>query len=788
MAATNYTVKYGQNLFDLVLQLYGDTSGIGDFLTQNPGLDFGYSPNIGDVVVYEPNNAINSTIVDHFKENGIVVSNGVGNVYFKTTNEPIKMVMYSDAENLSFSFTVSGFGDMYIDWGDNSGLEQITLSETQKNVTHSVDLFLPEDVSSRKIRIYGDFSFDFLDISKSSISDVYVVDSFNIGEFIISDNNKLTNIGAANIIQDIVTLESSNIKIESLTPMISQESLRGLWINDGNINQDVLDDYFIGLVKNYQSRPSCHVRMWGNSSPSGLYQRPEVLYDPQSGLEAIWVLENERGWKIEEIISPPLEQMIVRRFQERESNVIVDSINNSHALLKLPVSSFTSDDHSYIKLIINAASVNRISFKIIVESNPASEQTIIGAKDNVNDTNFKISIKDTGHVEFYHGSNSFRTDFSIADGNTHTISIDNEDLGGMRCYIDDTELSQLPAVTGFIYSLIYAGAYVDSDGVISEYVDCLLWDIDIDNGRHFIPLPHLGWDTIIGRKYEIYSIGANFIGTSDGQLVGSDHMQKYGAVSRSTNLSESGYAEKIGDGSLNEFWSEDIVSGSVKLAEKTLNVSFLAKINQEAYDNSVSVRVSIESYDSQDILLGSDEISSSALSYEGVSFNSTIPANSNRVTIRAFHNPDSEQLGNVYIKEVYIKDMEPEYIPNNNSGTQLLPLLSGDELILGSDFLNNTPMKIDFQGGDTQIGEYIFDKSRTDIWDDEVRSSSHYLASNPRLWDREEISQTYRINHVLLAFADMTWVKMDSGVVSDIFIYPASMFGDYKLRCSRYAK
>ena len=93
-------------------------------------------------------------------------------------------------------------------------------------------------------------------------------------------------------------VDFSRTLINDLSPLLYNHELREIHLENCEINQSIIDEYVIGLVKNYQSRLLADVWMKGNDLPSGVYQEPSVLSDPQTGMEAIWVLENDvdRGW------------------------------------------------------------------------------------------------------------------------------------------------------------------------------------------------------------------------------------------------------------------------------------------------------------------------------------------------------------------------------------------------------------------------------------------------------------------------------------------------------------
>ena len=79
-----YTVQYGQNLFDVALTLYGSIEGILDLLVNNKNLSINTELKYGDELEYTPYYYEDSTVVSYFKDNNIIPSNSIGNIYFET--------------------------------------------------------------------------------------------------------------------------------------------------------------------------------------------------------------------------------------------------------------------------------------------------------------------------------------------------------------------------------------------------------------------------------------------------------------------------------------------------------------------------------------------------------------------------------------------------------------------------------------------------------------------------------------------------------------------------------
>ena len=60
----------------------------------------------------------------------------------------------------------------------------------------------------------------------------------------------------------------------------------------------ILDEYFKGLVSEYEDRRNCHITL--TSYPSGFYREPDRdkngNYILSTGMEAIWLLTHEPSW------------------------------------------------------------------------------------------------------------------------------------------------------------------------------------------------------------------------------------------------------------------------------------------------------------------------------------------------------------------------------------------------------------------------------------------------------------------------------------------------------------
>ena len=201
-----YTVRSGQNIYDVCVQLYGSVEGLLDLLISNPSLkveDYGPEELIGQpltmntvlsrgvILNYHETSKINSSIVQYFDDNDIHVANGDHSItlqdsYASTT----KFVITHSSKTATIGVKLRS-GSMYIDWGDFSDPEKIEDTEE-----HTFDhAFKSSD--QHIIKIYGDFIAETIDFSALN-GTAYPTDTVQTHEFITNNENpnliKLINI------------------------------------------------------------------------------------------------------------------------------------------------------------------------------------------------------------------------------------------------------------------------------------------------------------------------------------------------------------------------------------------------------------------------------------------------------------------------------------------------------------------------------------------------------------------------------------------------------------------
>lgn len=216
-----YTVRSGQNIYDVSLTLYGTVEGIFDLLISNDWLTMDTKLEYGMVLNYHEEFVINTGIVSWLDDNEILVKNGERIYSYIDIEAMVKMHIYShhkdqydslqwlspDEKNMYWEELISpriaiqqqgqlstirvwlkDGTHMVIDWGDYSEA-QIVGDEEEVEIEHCY-----KSTGSHKITIYGDFKCNLLDLSGVNgiyypLSNIYA-DTF-VSELKIEDLDKL---------------------------------------------------------------------------------------------------------------------------------------------------------------------------------------------------------------------------------------------------------------------------------------------------------------------------------------------------------------------------------------------------------------------------------------------------------------------------------------------------------------------------------------------------------------------------------------------------------------------
>lgn len=288
-----YTVISGQNIYDVALHIYGSIEGIVDLMMNNTDLSLATDLKSGDELIYTDGYIINADIVSYNRIHKIVPSNGERSVYYKEATLPLLIEIILGNLETSTGFIASGTGKMQIDWGDNTPLESITLTDEVRYINHLFDSLVS---MRRKIRIYGDILFRFLNFTPLKAKAVYILKPVYVEKFTLTDSS--INIGFLTLLDGVYELNLSGLKTDNLSVLLDCKKLINLDLSKLDVPQSVIDDYLISLVKFYYGRRNCTITL--TSRPSGEYKEPlrdEFLnYNISSGMEAVWLICHEPKW------------------------------------------------------------------------------------------------------------------------------------------------------------------------------------------------------------------------------------------------------------------------------------------------------------------------------------------------------------------------------------------------------------------------------------------------------------------------------------------------------------
>jgi hypothetical protein len=288
-----YTVISGQNLYDVALHVYGSIEGITDLLVNNPDLSMGSTLTQGRELIFSDDYVIDPEVVAYNRIHKITPANGERNVYFKESAYSRIIEMRISAKATSAAMSLSGTVTVEVDWGDNSPLQTIALTNTPTEYNHTFD----NKVSSeRKVRFYGDFRLQQADFTALNPSAILLLRPLYIEELTL--HNCHTSLGFLAMIEGVYSLDLTGIKTDSLLPIAGCRGLIRLDLSGADILQENLDELLIALVREHYGRRPCEVTL--TESPSGEYREPErdnnQNYIITSGMEAVWLLVNEPAW------------------------------------------------------------------------------------------------------------------------------------------------------------------------------------------------------------------------------------------------------------------------------------------------------------------------------------------------------------------------------------------------------------------------------------------------------------------------------------------------------------
>ena len=270
-----HIVKPNQNIFDVSIELYGSIEGVFDLLISNDWLTINTDLTPGMILEYHDYFIINEGIVNSIKENNYIPANGERHVYYNNPDYDLIAVCGINHIKDRSSFIVSGHGNMQIDWGDNSGLQTITLSVTPCEYVHYFDNI----VDVRRMKIYGECSLMTFDPSNIN-GDIFLVKQLVVDEFISKSNGY--SLKGLFLFEGTVVVNLQGMIVSDLSPIadMSLQELNLLKVKFTDIS--VLDDYLQYIVDNYENRRSCTVYL--DTEPT------------EKGMQAIQTIINEPSW------------------------------------------------------------------------------------------------------------------------------------------------------------------------------------------------------------------------------------------------------------------------------------------------------------------------------------------------------------------------------------------------------------------------------------------------------------------------------------------------------------
>lgn len=188
-----YTVRSGQNIFDVALTLHGSVEGIFDLLASNDWLTMETELSIGMELNYHDEYVVNKNIALWLANNNIIVKNGEHIYHNLDINEFVKqhiqthhpdqyitigamspdeqsmfwdslclprMVIHQQGQLSTIGLQLKPGKHLIIDWGDYTSLQIIEGIEEQE-IDHCY-----KGLGSHIITFYGDFDFYILNLKE----------------------------------------------------------------------------------------------------------------------------------------------------------------------------------------------------------------------------------------------------------------------------------------------------------------------------------------------------------------------------------------------------------------------------------------------------------------------------------------------------------------------------------------------------------------------------------------------------------------------------------------------
>lgn len=289
-----YKSTTGQNIYDIVLHIYGSLDWITDLLINNTSLSLSDQIKSGTIFKYTDELIVDSSVVNVLNANSIIPANGSRGVYFKPTNDTPNIILICDHLDKIASLNLSGMGNIMIDWGDNSDIQTVHLGQDTVKLPH---IFDSKTAESRKITIYGSTTFYTLDLSGVKATEIYFLQDILVDNYV---NNKCeSTLEHLRLSKNTLNIDLLNCQVIDLTPIVDCNKLMTLNLYSDSTNTTVFESYLKDLVANYGSRRGCTVII--KPQLSGAYKEPDrdsnSKYVINSAMEAVWVLVNEPEWQ-----------------------------------------------------------------------------------------------------------------------------------------------------------------------------------------------------------------------------------------------------------------------------------------------------------------------------------------------------------------------------------------------------------------------------------------------------------------------------------------------------------
>lgn len=292
-----YKVGKSQNIFDVALACYGSIEGLFDLMVNNPELSFDYELKEGEELYYDEDCVVYDTVISTLADEGVSIANGERNVYHKTVDKDLRVIISVPADDDSVTLKLSGDGDMTVDWGDNSDIETVALQSTEQEYQH----FYDNETDSRIVRLYGDFNVKTWYLSSIASGLVLLVKPLTVDEVVVRQNN--ISLQGLLLFEGTYSVTLDGIAVSDLD-MIRDMSLSDLTISNLESSdkekslEDIVDEYLIYVAKNHNERRDCKVVM--DVQPSGEYAEPSKddngNYVIETGMEAVYVITHEDTW------------------------------------------------------------------------------------------------------------------------------------------------------------------------------------------------------------------------------------------------------------------------------------------------------------------------------------------------------------------------------------------------------------------------------------------------------------------------------------------------------------